>query len=420
MNKKILILTIGLVFIFASVLLAQWPDEKMHFPQLPDLIGWDVYGTGPIELADDWQCDETGMVKDIHFWGSWKDQDGDPGTDDLESPAPIFTLTIYSNIPVGPNGYSIPGEPLWGPVTEQIQGVPSEPPTLEGWYDPATGLVANNDHIPYWQYDYILPEPIWFPQVAGEIYWLGITAQINDPAQFQWGWKNSRDHFMDDAVWKFPLGGEWQEMYEPPRFNEFHFHIDDLGMPFDEGSTNYYGQGWYFYEQYEWWNIWFYNNPYTPNHPKEIVISVAATSIGDPQYATLTFALNYSTELWSLEGIPGQPPLPADIPPQEEDLYIIREEYPVPIDGGPVDIPITIPWNPEWVSIDVRGTNVIINGSITHECVGTSLDLAFVITGGAEQIPTLNEWGMIILGLLLLLAGTIALVRRRKAVTKQA
>jgi len=418
MNRKILILTIGLLFAFASALMAQWPNEKMHFPQLPDLIGWDVNACAALELADDWQCDETGMVKDIHFWGSWKNQDGIPQTDEFESPAPIFTFTIYYNIPVGPGGYSIPGEPLWGPVTEQIQGIPSEPPTLEGWFDPATGTVVNNDHIPYWQYDFILPEPLWFPQVAGTIYWLGITAQLDDPAQFQWGWKNSRDHFMDDAVWKFPLGGEWQEMYEPPRFNQFSVFFDMAGMPYDEGSTNYYGQGWYYYEQYEWWNIWFYNNPYTPDHPKEITLVVNALQFGPNP--TLTFALNYSTELWSMEGIPGQPPLPENIPPGMEDAYIVRQIYPVLINGGPQTIAITIPWNPEWVSIDIIATDVAINGTITHECVGTSLDLAFVITGGADQIPTLNEWGMIILGLLILLAGSIALVRRRKAVTKQA
>jgi len=31
-----------------------------------------------------------------------------------------------------------------------------------------------------------------------------------------------------------------------------------------------------------------------------------------------------------------------------------------------------------------------------------------------QEIPTLSEWGMIILGLLLLAAGTIAVIRRRE------
>lgn len=46
-----------------------------------------------------------------------------------------------------------------------------------------------------------------------------------------------------------------------------------------------------------------------------------------------------------------------------------------------------------------------------------SMDLAFVITTEPEAIPTLNEWGMIILALLLLAAGTIAVIRRRRLAT---
>ncbi len=50
-----------------------------------------------------------------------------------------------------------------------------------------------------------------------------------------------------------------------------------------------------------------------------------------------------------------------------------------------------------------------------------SLDLAFCITSGpVEDVPTLNEWGMLILGLLLLTAGTIAVVRRRKTALTRA
>ncbi|MCX6833535.1 MAG: hypothetical protein NTW07_00115, partial [candidate division Zixibacteria bacterium] len=41
-----------------------------------------------------------------------------------------------------------------------------------------------------------------------------------------------------------------------------------------------------------------------------------------------------------------------------------------------------MPYNPEWVSIDIQGINVmIVNGVISHECYRTSLDLSFVING---------------------------------------
>jgi hypothetical protein len=72
----------------------EWPNHKMHFPQLPDLEGWDVYAVYPKTLADDWQCSETGEVLDIHFWGSWRDTDGDPYTDHYQTPIPFFYLSI--------------------------------------------------------------------------------------------------------------------------------------------------------------------------------------------------------------------------------------------------------------------------------------------------------------------------------------
>jgi hypothetical protein len=48
---------------------------------------------------------------------------------------------------------------------------------------------------------------------------------------------------------------------------------------------------------------------------------------------------------------------------------------------------------------------------------GTSLDLAFVVNDGpSEVIPTLSEWGMLILALLLLAAGMVAIIRKGRKV----
>ncbi len=401
----------------SSPLYAQWPNHKMHFPQLPDLIGWDVMATSSypppgqgMTLADDWQCSQSGPVTDFHFWGSWKDQDGIPGTDDFESPMPWFTIGIWSNNPGPP---STPDTLLWTWEGE-IPGVPSEPPTLEGWHDPMAPIpldVINNDHIPYWRYDFIVPPEVQpFFQEQDSIYWLSITANLFNPAAYQWGWKNSRDHFMDDAVWLDPSGA-WVELFEPPRFNIFNAWFDGNGNALDEdtSSTNYYGDGWYQYPS-GWWNIWFYNNPYTPDNTKFIELVVNVTQFGPNP--SLTFAINYSTALWSQEGVPGQPPLP-----QDPETYIVREIQPQVLIGDSTYVTLQIPFNPEWVSIDIMATDVAVNGWIKHECVTTSMDMAFVITGPEENIPTLNEWGMLILGLLLLVAGTIAVIRRRKRVS---
>jgi len=53
-------------------------------------------------------------------------------------------------------------------------------------------------------------------------------------------------------------------------------------------------------------------------------------------------------------------------------------------------------------------------------CVGAGeggVDIGAFGVGCGEEIPTLSEWGMILLALLLLTAGTVAVIRRRRAVT---
>ena len=47
---------------------------------------------------------------------------------------------------------------------------------------------------------------------------------------------------------------------------------------------------------------------------------------------------------------------------------------------------------------------------------GEPLDLAFVITRSSERIPTVSEWGLIIMAVLLLMAGAVVIMRRRQTV----
>jgi hypothetical protein len=52
--------------------------------------------------------------------------------------------------------------------------------------------------------------------------------------------------------------------------------------------------------------------------------------------------------------------------------------------------------------------------------LGYSTDLYFdIIVGGLPQIPTLSEWGMIIMGLLLLALGTVAVISKRRAIASE-
>ncbi len=189
--------------------------HKMHYPQLPDPLGWDVNATMPMILADDWQCSSTGPITDFHFWGSWQNN--------IVGNIGAFLIRIYTDIPAAPPQipYSRPGELVWEMIVpfEQVLVVEMEP-SMQGWYDPMQQLVMPGNHVRYFQYNIFLPPEIMpFRQVRGEIYWLAISAFVSSTIDTQWGWKSSLDHFNDDAVWSTEMMPvEWIELYYPPDF----------------------------------------------------------------------------------------------------------------------------------------------------------------------------------------------------------
>ena len=166
--------------------------HKMHFPQLPDPNGWDVsfsYQGIPHQLADDWQCSQSGPVDDIHFWVSWDD--------DQEGFITSITSKIYSDNPIGVNGWSEPAQMLWertfnvGEFDYYTFGQGSQ-----GWLDPISQSWNRDDHDLFYQIDIdniIAP----FVQQQGTIYWLSIEITAVEGLV---GWKTSLDHWNDDAV----------------------------------------------------------------------------------------------------------------------------------------------------------------------------------------------------------------------------
>lgn len=207
-------LAIGLLLAAGTApALADWfpgDPHKMHFPQLPDPFGWDVNGTAPKTLADDWQCSETGPVDDIHIWGSWQD--------DIRGTITGIRLSIHENIPADPTdptSFSQPGTLLWSQNVTSSQMTIIDPYGTgdQGWFDPATGVANQNDHSDFHQINIQnIANP--FIQTFGEIYWLSVGVDVGGPVAAQWGWKTSQDHFMDDAVWREP-GSTYQELFDP-------------------------------------------------------------------------------------------------------------------------------------------------------------------------------------------------------------
>ena len=219
----------------APAALADWDKDdphKMHFPQMPDEDGWEINATYPNVLADDWRCSESGPIRAIHFWGSWKDDK--PGT------ITSFHLSIHEDIPADPSNnilYSRPGALLEEydiPISEvTVSGriMPANPDDWQGWYDPNTEEIYNPNHQIYYQYNVVLPSDKLVDQKEGTIYWLDISAHVKEAPELLWGWKTADleqypegdkgQHFMDDAVWSidenatYPDGVVWTHLTDP-------------------------------------------------------------------------------------------------------------------------------------------------------------------------------------------------------------
>ncbi|MHC4882188.1 MAG: DUF7901 domain-containing protein [Planctomycetota bacterium] len=132
-----------------------------------------------------------------------------------------------------------------------------------------------------------------------------------------------------------------------------------------------------------WWNEWWYDDPYDPDRVKIITLSFDYSRT-DPQitdgYAIVT--VNWSTTDWSLNPPTGTNPSqvfpPEDFDPTNPsiawvgrgDIDRITLDDTNPSGHYTTTYQLPIPYNPEWVSVDVRGYNFsIINGQITHECL---------------------------------------------------
>jgi hypothetical protein len=213
---------------------AHW-DESMpaKWVQLPDdtPLGIDVNATEPIILADDFECTETGPIREIHIWGSWLNDYlplGDPGM-------VSFVLSFHEDIPAAqsPTGYSMPGDVIWyrpfspGEFTSVVwlDGVP------EGWMDPPDMYMFPADYT-IWQYNFYVPDGEEFTQqgLPGDpmVYWLDVQAYPEDPGAL-FGWKTSWQHWNDDAVWGDgvePYFGPWFELRYPPMHELYPQSID--------------------------------------------------------------------------------------------------------------------------------------------------------------------------------------------------
>jgi hypothetical protein len=112
--------------------------------------------------------------------------------------------------------------------------------------------------------------------------------------------------------------------------------------------------------QLPWFNTWFYNGPLNLNNMKKVRMGFWVQRLFAENPAVIWYVINWSNETWPPgQGFPG----PAD---EEHILRSPTQMIQVPISQPPlpgtwVEVYFEIPnYNPEWVSVDVWGDNIMI------------------------------------------------------------
>jgi hypothetical protein len=191
--------------------------NTVKFVQMPSIPeGYDVRACGPIVLADDFVCTNTGPITDIHIWCSWLN-------DLYASNTPVW-LGIYSDVPSGTSP-SHPGNLIWSQWFAPGQYAPYlyylSPPALpEHFYDPAVGAIVGQDTMMFY-YSFYPSNPLTQTGSLYQptIYWLAVYAQPPDQCG-KFGWKTTFDHLgPDSAVWGHwgagnPVG-DWSTLIDP-------------------------------------------------------------------------------------------------------------------------------------------------------------------------------------------------------------
>lgn len=141
-----------------------------------------------------------------------------------------------------------------------------------------------------------------------------------------------------------------------------------------------------------WWNQWYYDDPPDPTRWKEITVGFQYGLADARINGFASIIINFTTLDRPETGPNGQPPLPG------EDEYIGRVEVgEISLAEGDQGVytfdgfydlrQYETDFNPEWVSIDIVGYNMLFSGpdqpgSFIHECVPEPATMLLLAMGG--------------------------------------
>lgn len=144
------------------------------------------------------------------------------------------------------------------------------------------------------------------------------------------------------------------------------------------GDGDGYAQGtWYYYPEADgagWWRQWFYNGPCDSNRKGQLDYQVYIKAADASLRTTVEVRFNWATPEWSALG-KRRPPLPSDVTTEDleaqymqgRDLHCVDNWYIGTIE--PIKSHTVSEYNPEWVSVDIRGHNAYVYRGAYHSCV---------------------------------------------------
>ena len=198
------------------------PTNKwVQYPDLQSGFGLDVSATSPnvanglLTLADDFKCTVVGPITNIQFWASFNN--------DMPPGANTFVVSIWSDAPKGPNGFSQPFIRLWSQTYNPGDYLPPMPAGTgtEHFYDPTTSTPPSSESV-VWLYSFdVFPTNTFCQQGQGTVYWVSVASLSPPAAYWQWGWKTSTNHWGDTGVWgkvdpnSANLLVPWQPLFNP-------------------------------------------------------------------------------------------------------------------------------------------------------------------------------------------------------------
>lgn len=153
----------------------------------------------------------------------------------------------------------------------------------------------------------------------------------------------------------------------------FRLSLGSDGSMTDGDGHGYNNGTWYYYPQSGWYRQWFYNNPYSADREGHLRYEAYIKAVDKSKLTYVEINFNWTTPEWSQRGM-NRPPLPSDAGSLAQETQYMASYHMYVVDGWyigtvePIYSHIIKEYNPEWISIDIRGRNAYLYRGAVHEC----------------------------------------------------